>query len=298
MANYARGRNELSVGTLALVAVLVFVVMFAYLTDRGFTEQRAVLYVKFPTAENLRKNDPVLFRGVDVGKVSDLIFAPDGSVLVKTRLRRAVPLTRDASASLVGVGVFGEQVVMLRDGSRDAQPLVSGDTLLGGGGDGGITERLGALGTQAGRLLSDTTVTLVHGTLAGTTDATLELKQLVATANLLLTNQAVHLNQATANAAQLTSNLNRMSSGKEMTATMQNLEATSANLLQVSGNLETASATLTSILQKVDAGQGTAGRMVNDPALYDRAFLATGALEKLLEDVRENPRKYVTIRVF
>jgi hypothetical protein len=40
---------------------------------------------------------------------------------------------------------------------------------------------------------------------------------------------------------------------------------------RVLGNLDRAAADLASVADKVDGGKGTLGRLVNDPALYDRS---------------------------
>jgi phospholipid/cholesterol/gamma-HCH transport system substrate-binding protein len=55
-----------------------------------------------------------------------------------------------------------------------------------------------------------------------------------------------------------------------------------------------------SLLRALSSGSGTAGRVINDPALYDKLNKSLTDLSAILEDVRKNPRKYTKgmVKVF
>ena len=297
MANYARDRNIERVGALVVVAAVVFVALFAWLTDRGIARHRSDLYIELATAEGLRKGDPVLYRGVPVGEVRALGFAADGDVVVEARLKRPVPLTMDAKAVLQTVDVFGGQSVVLLPGSPAAPPLADGDTLAGTA-PRSLAATAEALGARAERLLADETITLVQATLAGGAHATAELRKLIAEAHALLAAQSGNLSAATANLAALTRNLEGATEGPELKQTVANLEETTANLARMTEGMGMAAAALANILAKMDQGNGTAGKLVNDPALYDKALAAVTNLDALAEDIRKNPKRYINVSVF
>ena len=54
---------------------------------------------------------------------------------------------------------------------------------------------------------------------------------------------------------------------------------------------------LNELSKKINSGQGTAGRIINDPSMYNSAnqFMLEG--RTLLQAIRENPKKYLTIRL-
>jgi phospholipid/cholesterol/gamma-HCH transport system substrate-binding protein len=62
--------------------------------------------------------------------------------------------------------------------------------------------------------------------------------------------------------------------------------------------METSMQSLASVLGKVDRGEGTLGRLVNDTSLYAEMGATLREVRSLTADVRENPRKYVTVKVF
>lgn len=54
---------------------------------------------------------------------------------------------------------------------------------------------------------------------------------------------------------------------------------------------------LNTIVARLERGEGSAGRMLKDPALYDNLNNASSQATKLLADFRQDPKKYLTIRL-
>ncbi|MDQ3016881.1 MAG: MlaD family protein [Bacteroidota bacterium] len=55
---------------------------------------------------------------------------------------------------------------------------------------------------------------------------------------------------------------------------------------------------LAQVMQNVEDGKGTLGKLIKDDRLYDRALATTKNLELLLQDFRLNPKRYVSVSVF
>ncbi len=53
---------------------------------------------------------------------------------------------------------------------------------------------------------------------------------------------------------------------------------------------------MASILQKIEGGEGTMGRLLKDDSLYRNLDQSTSEITKLLYDLRQDPKKYLTIR--
>ncbi len=67
---------------------------------------------------------------------------------------------------------------------------------------------------------------------------------------------------------------------------------------------DTVATQLTSLTQRIDqlaaslnAGEGTAGRLLKDRALYENMNNAARELQMLVADIRQDPRKYLSVRV-
>jgi phospholipid/cholesterol/gamma-HCH transport system substrate-binding protein len=61
--------------------------------------------------------------------------------------------------------------------------------------------------------------------------------------------------------------------------------------------LQNAISNLSSITDRLNAGEGTAGKLLADPSLYDSADKLLTEVRSLIQAVRQNPKKYLTIRL-
>jgi phospholipid/cholesterol/gamma-HCH transport system substrate-binding protein len=83
------------------------------------------------------------------------------------------------------------------------------------------------------------------------------------------------------------------------------LREVAANLRAVSGAAAAQQASITRIIQntdsvlaRVEAGQGTLGRLSRDTTLYSESVQAVKTLREMLQDMKANPRRYFSFSVF
>ncbi|MDB5857499.1 MAG: hypothetical protein JWQ76_1188, partial [Ramlibacter sp.] len=81
------------------------------------------------TVTGLQAQAPVRYRGVDVGKVSEVGFDPkqQGNVLLKLEIDREAPVTKDTYATLSYQGVTGLSFIQLSDDGKPAPRLKPDD---------------------------------------------------------------------------------------------------------------------------------------------------------------------------
>jgi phospholipid/cholesterol/gamma-HCH transport system substrate-binding protein len=70
------------------------------------------------------------------------------------------------------------------------------------------------------------------------------------------------------------------------------------NFIQTIDNANRAIAQFASITEKINNGQGTLGQLVNDDQLYHNINQTALDLEKLMVDLRLNPKRYVHLSFF
>ena len=85
--------------------------------------------------------------------------------------------------------------------------------------------------------------------------------------------------------------------------TTSNLASFSDSLSQVNikamaSNLESTLESFDAVMKKIDQGEGSIGKLLNDEKLYDNLEAASKELEELLRDLKENPKRYLHISVF
>jgi phospholipid/cholesterol/gamma-HCH transport system substrate-binding protein len=303
MTSLTRGRSAFTVGILALSGAFAFGALFLYATNRAIGADRATIYVRLDAADGLQKGDAVLLRGVRVGEVKGLEFHA-GAVVVEVRLLRSVPLSAHARAELVAADVFGRQSVVLRSTDKPGRAIADGDTLHGRG-PVSLTARFDQIGRNADRLLADSTIDLLRGALNGAGGATSSasmaasrIGDLALNADRLIAEQRESLGSLVRETSLLAKQLRNTASAPELAAIPARLDESAANLVSATSSMDTAAASLVRILGGLEAGQGSAGLLLRDTTLYARTTGALAALEELLADVRKNPKRYVTVRVF
>jgi phospholipid/cholesterol/gamma-HCH transport system substrate-binding protein len=62
--------------------------------------------------------------------------------------------------------------------------------------------------------------------------------------------------------------------------------------------MDSVAVSLAAMLAGLRAGRGSAGMLLSDAELYERTTGALSALERLLDDVRQHPKRYINVRVF
>src|SRR3954464_13627902 len=133
--------REVTVGSLLLLAILVFVFGAMWLSGRRVTSGNTVR-MQFANVSGLKRASPVRVSGVNVGKVESIEFIDVGRVLVVASLPPRILPKVDATATIVSVTLVGDYAVDF-DPGQSPQQLPEGRVILG-------TQDLGLSGRALG----------------------------------------------------------------------------------------------------------------------------------------------------
>jgi phospholipid/cholesterol/gamma-HCH transport system substrate-binding protein len=89
-----------------------------------------------------------------------------------------------------------------------------------------------------------------------------------------------------------------LSQRNNLDTSMASIRAVTYNLQQASENLRSTTQSLDIVLNKIEKGQGTIGKLVQEEKLYNDIDSLASNLNLLVKDLRENPGKYVKVSVF
>ena len=141
-----------------------------------------------------------------------------------------------------------------------------------------------------GKLVNDDTLyTRANSAVDRLNRITTELDQGKGTAGKLLKDDTLYnnLNATVGNANQLLAQIN---SGQGALGKLAKDPVFAAKLDDTVTRLD-------SILTSVDQGKGTLGQLVQNPSLYNHADATLDQAQQLVESIRENPKKYLVIRL-
>lgn len=289
-------RDDILVGVVITVALALAAVGSLWLA-RGGLSKGYPLYAKFKWGAGLKTGAPVWVSGAAIGYVSDVQFRPDGSLLTELRVQSDQPIPKNSPATVIPNGIFGDVAVNFTPVMTGGR-YVAGDTVVTGPPAAGLTQltaKADSISTSVNHITTALDKELVAGggladlrsTLGNTNKLVAELTGIAAEQSRQLTMTMTSLRRATS----------AVDSAK-IDSTLSNLRSASANVNTLTRSLDSTTTALNQIVAKVDSGNGSAAKLINDPALYNDVHALLGRMDSLVADVKKNPKRYINVKVF
>jgi phospholipid/cholesterol/gamma-HCH transport system substrate-binding protein len=293
-------RDEVIVGVFIAIALLIGVVGTLWLARRGFGGSTAPVYTRFSWGDNLKQGQQVLFAGVEVGTVQQVEIGR-GFLDVTLRIQRdkLAKIPEGSKAVVQNVSFFGDKAVAILPGPEHNPALQPGDTIPAGEPPPSVDQLLIRVDTVE-RNLADVAQAVQFQLVqqGGLSDLQATIRQTRSLVTQL--NQVAQEESRTISATMqgLRRTVTAIDSA-QVDSLVTNLQTASHNLQTLSTGMLDATNHLTAVLAKVDSGGGTAGRLLNDPGLYNDIRNLVARLDSLTADLKQNPRKYLPpIKVF
>ena len=295
-------RNEVSVGILITVAVIVLVLGTLWLA-RGKLKAGYPLYTRFAWGQNLKQGQPVLLAGVSVGYVGDVNLRRNGFLDVMLRIDDQYTVPKGSTATVKPVGIFGDVAVALTPPiPPPAASYSPGDTVppgLASADIGQIMNRVDSIGAGLSLLMRSLqqqiieagTLKDINRTVASTAALSLQLQKVLAEQNQNLTQTMESFRSAAGH-------LSNIADSVQIDATVKNLRQTSENTSRLVANLDSTNTEIRKLLALAQNGNGTIGKMLTDTTLYTDTHRLLRQLDSLVADIKANPKKYINVRIF
>ncbi len=299
--------DEAKLGMVFLLAIIIFVWGLFYLKEWRVTGDTYLVDVRLSSAVGVKSSDPILVGGVRVGKV-EAVTLDDMSPIVTLRVDEPFEIPEDSQVEVISRSVMGEKSINIRKGVSTVM-VQPGGTIEGTAAPGisdmftqvdSVTLNMRDLLKNANILLDPERDKSIKSSIAGVYDLTVELRN-------TLKRESVQINQVVANMDSLVSNVKDLSETEraKVSSTLDNLESTSGRLSAMMDELQSTSTALENILTRLDRGEGTIGKLLQDDRLYEDAVRVAGKMDRLMTnldelvvDLRSNPSRYVTVEIF
>lgn len=311
--------KELKVGIVAIACIVVLFFGINFLKGQNLFSEEKVFYAVYSEVDGLNAGRPILINGYKVGRVDDVYFHPDGSgrLMVKMNMTSDFRISRNTIASIQSTDFLGEKSIDFILGNSP-QPAESGDTLPSNiqlSLTEEVNQQVAPLKSKAEKLFAsmDTVLTLVSGFLNEETRSSFtetfnsvrrsfqRLENTVNTVDNTVTESHDDLVVTVENIAAITSTLRE--NNEKLSEIFTNVNSISDSLSQVKfkqtfESLNRAMVSAEEVMQKVNQGDGTLGKLINDDELYNNLEDASRQLDLLILDIKYNPGRYVNFSVF
>ena len=291
--------REVRVGIMAVVAI--FVLYFGLNFLKGIDIFTAVndYYAKYENIDGLVPSSAVYIKGLKVGQVEEIKydFSKSNSFVVRISVSNDIKIPKGAKIELTDEGLMGGKAIQLKYNPTTANQALysSGDTIESHVGiglmaklSGDLMPKIESISTQADSLLRAVRVLI-------------ESEQ--------IKNSLGSIEKTTADLAVSSAQLKKMMN-KDLPKIIGDVNVITSDFRQVSGNLKSVDfaatfasinhsiANLNLITDKVNSNEGTIGLLLNDKALYNNLSNTAENTDKLLIDLKQNPKRYVHFSLF
>lgn len=326
-------RTEVAVGVVILLGIFLLFFGTVWLKGSRLGEKEMTVRARFLEIGQLLDGNEVKLRGVSIGRVEEIELEPGGGgVIVTMTIDQEVPLPADPVVLLSPESMFGDWQAEIFPRSRFPQyayaeapdpqvlpgyslPDISRLTAVADR----IAENLAELTDRVELAFTEETALNIRRAIENIEQVSGQLTGLVGSqeaavaevaSNLETTSETV--NETVGAIRELVRQIEDAVSEGELRSIVQNvvsatseLDSLGSTLLRVSRDLDrtassadTAFTRLNEIMAGVQRGEGTIGRLMQDTALYSELVETNALMQALLEDFRENPRKYINLEVF
>lgn len=289
-------RREVRVGLFVLVAAVMVVIAVFTLTDVTAMRNRYMATTVVQDASGMRRGDPVQMRGVNIGRIRGFDISAAG-VAVMMELQKEYPVPVDSRVELASGGLLGGTVAEVIPGSSN-EFLRAGGSLPGSSGVPGLMETAGDIGVRADDVLLRVQAVLSEQTVGAVGSSAVELQRMLTELSALAAQQRQELSALTTSLRRSAAGVEGAATAPELTAAITRLDGMTQRLDATIGSLNRTSGSLETVVARMENGEGTLGRLSRDEELYQNLNEAAVNLNRLATDVRENPRRYINVRIF
>lgn len=322
-------KYEIKIAILAIITMALSFWGYTFIKGKNLLSKSNVFYVEYSDVGMMLASTPVLKNGFQVGTVVELFLKPGNPeiVVAKLDIRKEIKVPKDALAVILTTGIMGGKAVALEyteecSGENCAK---SGDYLKGTskGMLGSmmepeeLTEYTDALSEGMGKVLdalnekltdpnSDQliakTMNDLQQTMANLNSATQRLDNLLAgtSNNLRLTTANIEkitksLSENTSRIESILANADKLSgdmAGGVVTDAQQAIQSIQTTI----NALNPAIADLSSIVNKINQGEGSLGKLIGEDSLYTNISEMSTQLDSVLNDLQARPYRYIPFK--
>ena len=306
--------KEIKAGLIALLAIVGFVILFQFMKGKSLFTTDNEFYAKFDNVEGLAASNPVSINGLKVGQVYQIIpiTSKDGKIhfVVKVTVDDDFEFSKKSTIEIFEPGLMSGKE--MRINLAYGQPFAKdGDTLSGSfklsmmnniSSQVGpvkdqlqsVLKRVDSLTNSANQILNDQNKEEIRSLLINLNKTVAAFEGTSRQTNALLANSDPKIQQ-------MLNNANLATISARTAIDKYGKVADDVDVQKLNNTIEKLSVTadkLNGVISGVQSGEGSLGKLTKDEQLYNNLNAASENLNKLMEDLKANPKRYLNFSVF
>ena len=293
--------KELIIGGLVLLALLILVFGINYLKGVNMFKPSNYYFATYTDVAGLAQSAPVTVNGFKVGLVREISYEYDnpGHIKVEMSLDRHLKLPRGTKALLTTDMLGTSSIALEMAPGKDFHNV--GDQLIGANASGlmssvtnDIMPSITAMLPKIDSILTSMTTIVSDPALLASVQRLDKIMANIETSSAQLNTTMKAMPRIADDASGLMTDLKTISA---------DLTALSAKLREMPidstmNSVNSIAARLNTSMEKLNSKDSSLGLLLNDTGLYNNLNASAASLDSLLKDVKQNPKRYISIKVF
>jgi len=282
--------SKLSVEAKVGIFVVIGIILLAYMSMKVgklnlSSSKGYYIDVLFDSATGLARDVTVEVAGVEIGRVHD-ISLKDGKALVQLRIRPDVEIKKDARAIIRTRGILGDKYVELIAGSASAPAIRSGERLTRTVPVTDMDSLMNVLGEVARdiKLLTNSISNVLGGEEGEATFRAIvdNLREMVTALNQTVQSNSDDVDRMIDNLAVFSDTLRSVGDDSQ-----EDIKDIIASVRRVSGTMESLLTDLEEVVVKINTGQGSIGRLINEENTINDLNDTLAALKTITQNISQ-----------
>ena len=300
--------KELKTGIIAIMIIAISIWGFNFLKGQNLLASGSRTFkVEYVEIGGLTKSSAVTINGLKVGKVDNIEFDVSkekrGQLIVTFIVDNDFEFSNKSIVKIYSPSpISGSNLAVIP--SYDGELAVSGDFLKGQIEESlfnSIGERLNPLQQKIERvivradtlfsgvneILNNKTIDGINNSVSNLSGAISDIRKTIQSVNLMIADSQENLKFTLENTKNITENFSKVSDS-----------LSNVDLNKIINKAEEAVSNFNEMSRKINSGEGTIGKLINDKRMYVNLEAATKELEELLRDIKLNPKRYIHFSIF
>jgi phospholipid/cholesterol/gamma-HCH transport system substrate-binding protein len=293
--------NESKVGAFTAIGITLLILGYNFMANEGDIFKSKSHYIAlYDEAPGLNKGNKIIINGLKVGFVKSVNYdAASRKIVVDFKITEKVEIPVKTVAKIISEDLLGTKAIRLFF-SNEQSYHQTGDTLLSDV-EITMTDKIGPIVGKTQDMMEYLDSVLIRSgkieqTIDKTKDVMVSIETVANKTSQTLAQNQSNIQQTLANLKSLSATLN--ANKEELDLAIKNFSSVSTDLKEAElgkliENLNSTIVNIDAITSKIEKGEGTMGKLVNDEAMYSNLNQSLANLDRLLKDLNKYPEKYI-----
>jgi len=289
-----------------MTGLVMTIFSFNYLKGINLLEKSRHFVVIYDNVEGLVASNPVTINGFKIGNVQKINLSDDGTnkLEIKLMIDNEVEFSKSSKAELYETGLIGGKAIAIIPNYEDSSIAESGDYLQGT-----IKPGLTELVNQKLTPLQEK----LESAIQNADNVMLNINELLSDDTKTSLQQSIlNFKNISESLYETTNNVNSiiLKNSNAIENSLNNIESSSKNINEITQSVSDANvsdlilklnSTVTNFnlaLSKINNGNGSISKLLENDAIFNNLEKATSELEALINDIKANPNRYVHFSIF